>query len=131
MKELMKAVCAAIKAAERKRAYARGGKGTTAMIHQLKTEENFFDDVTTGKKPFEVRKNDRDFMVGDYLALNEVETTDGIAKETGRCCIVKVSYILNDERFVKNGMVILGIDACSINNTANINIYGTREKRHG
>ena len=42
------------------------------MIHQLKTEHNFFEDVISGKKTFEVRKNDRDFMVGDFLALKEL-----------------------------------------------------------
>lgn len=41
------------------------------MIHQLKIDSEYFDDVASGKKTFEVRKNDRNFLVGDFLALNE------------------------------------------------------------
>lgn len=33
------------------------------MIHQLKCEEKYFKDVCSGKKTFEVRKNDRGFHV--------------------------------------------------------------------
>lgn len=42
------------------------------MIHQLKCDSKFFEDVASRKKTFEVRKNDRDFNVGDFLALNEL-----------------------------------------------------------
>lgn len=42
------------------------------MIHQLKCEAKYFEDVCSGNKTFEVRKNDRGFHVGDYLALNEL-----------------------------------------------------------
>lgn len=45
------------------------------MIHALKTEPQFFEAVIDGSKTFEVRKNDRDFRVGDYLALNELDDT--------------------------------------------------------
>ena len=34
------------------------------MQHELKTVQPFFDDVLTGKKKFEVRKNDRCFDAG-------------------------------------------------------------------
>lgn len=37
------------------------------MIHQLKCDSKFFEDVASGKKTFEVRKNDRDFFVGDFF----------------------------------------------------------------
>lgn len=42
------------------------------MIHQLKCEAKYFEELCFGTKTFEVRKNDRDFHVGDYLALNEL-----------------------------------------------------------
>lgn len=42
------------------------------MIHQLKCEAKYFEELCSGAKTFEVRKNDRDFHVGDYLALNEL-----------------------------------------------------------
>lgn len=37
--------------------------------HELKLDTKFFDDVKSGKKNFEIRKNDRDFENGDILVL--------------------------------------------------------------
>ncbi|MCT3132946.1 DUF3850 domain-containing protein [Lactococcus lactis] len=37
--------------------------------HELKLDIKYFDDVKSGKKNFEIRKNDRDFQVGDILEL--------------------------------------------------------------
>lgn len=41
------------------------------MIHAVKIEPRFYRMVINGLKPYEVRFNDRDYRVGDYLALNE------------------------------------------------------------
>jgi hypothetical protein len=81
------------------------------MIHQLKTKPGYFDDIAKGLKPFEVRDNDRDFRVGDFLALNEYDEAE---KETGRCMLVEASYILNDREFCPEGKVIIGITPCCI-----------------
>ena len=42
------------------------------MIHELKIRREYFDDVESGRKPFEVRRNDRDYHKGDYLLLYEI-----------------------------------------------------------
>ena len=84
------------------------------MIHQLKIESKYFEDIASGKKTFEVRNNDRNFIVGDFLALNELNKT-GEHKETGRCCLVFVTYILDDPAYCKEGYVVLGLEPCSIN----------------
>lgn len=52
------------------------------MIHQLKIDSQYFSKIIKGEKTFEVRKNDRDFHVGDYLGLNEI--TDHRALEQWR-----------------------------------------------
>lgn len=79
------------------------------MIHALKTLPEYFGAVRKGDKTFELRKNDRNFKVGDYLALNE---WDG-KKYTGRSQLVKVTYILksNDLMNCACGYVIMGIAA--------------------
>lgn len=41
--------------------------------HELKLDIKYFDDVKSGKKNFEIRKNDRDFQVGDVLNLKAYE----------------------------------------------------------
>lgn len=75
------------------------------MIHALKILPNYFEDVISGRKTFEIRKNDRDYKVGDLLALNEWtgETY------TGRSCLVTVDYIIDDKDFCKEGYVIMSI----------------------
>lgn len=45
------------------------------MIHELKVWPDFFDDLCSGKKSFELRKLDRPFAVGDTLCLREWSPT--------------------------------------------------------
>ena len=59
------------------------------MTHELKILPKYFEDVMTGKKNFEIRKNDQDFKVGDYLLLKEWER----GKYTGRQIKKRVQYI--------------------------------------
>ena len=42
--------------------------------HELKLDTKYFDDVKSGKKDFEIRKNDRDFEVGDILELKKYKS---------------------------------------------------------
>ena len=80
------------------------------MIHELKILPQFFKDVLSGEKTFEVRKNDRPFKKGDMLALNEF---DG-QYYTGNSCIVYIDYILNNAEFCKKDMVIMAIKPCKV-----------------
>lgn len=75
------------------------------MVHELKIYPNYFRDVETGRKTFEVRKNDRPYREGDYVALNEYEN----GKYTGRFILAQIVYMLADEHYVKKGYCILGI----------------------
>lgn len=94
------------------------------MIHQLKTESGFFNSVVNGTKTFEVRDNDRNFKVGDFLALNEVSPDEvGNMAETGCCCMVEVVYVLCDERFCLPGKVVLGIRPCIVNTSSERLMY--------
>lgn len=76
------------------------------MIHELKCKSEFFRDLRTEKKNFEVRKDDRGFCVGDYLALNEI---DQEGQYTGDSLLVSISYILRNPEYCKDGFAILGI----------------------
>ena len=41
------------------------------MVHAVKIEPEYFMVYASGRKPFEVSRNDRPYKVGDFLALNE------------------------------------------------------------
>lgn len=84
------------------------------MIHDLKTLAPYFAAVVSGEKTFEVRKNDRDFHVGDFLMLNEIEVIQETQRYTGRYCVVRVTYVLTNEEYVKPGYAILAIEPCMI-----------------
>ncbi|MBS5385389.1 MAG: DUF3850 domain-containing protein [Eubacterium sp.] len=80
------------------------------MIHELKIKPQYYEDVKIGLKPFEIRKNDRDFKFGDILILNEYSLDDsGAGTYSGRALTVRVTYLLNDQEYCKEGYVILGI----------------------
>ena len=49
----------------------RSGTPRYPTVHILKTWPRYFDDVESGGKTFEIRKNDRGFQVGDVLLLRE------------------------------------------------------------
>lgn len=76
-----------------------------SKTHELKTLPQFFEAVKSGDKTFEVRFNDRDFKVGDFLLLQEFTPSDGY---TGAELLVRVSYILDDPAYCKDGFVVLG-----------------------
>ena len=57
-------------------------------IHTLKVESKYFVDIKVGRKTFELRKNDRDYQIGDEVLLNEIDingdkTCHSIAKTIG------------------------------------------------
>jgi len=44
-----------------------------STTHELKTHPQPYFDVFTGEKPYEIRKNDRGYAVGDWLLLKQWE----------------------------------------------------------
>lgn len=73
------------------------------MIHELKIFPEFFEAVTSGRKQFEIRKNDREFKVGDQLTLREWTGE----KYTGDSYKAEITYITDYAQ--QNGYVVLGI----------------------
>lgn len=76
-------------------------------IHELKISPKYFEDVKANKKHFELRKDDRDFKVGDLITLREYDN----GQYTGREIInIPIRYILRDvpEYGLKDGYCILG-----------------------
>jgi len=59
--------------------------------HHLKIWSEFYDDVATGKRQFELRENDRAYLVGDILKLEEFR--HGVGEYTGRKVFAEVTYV--------------------------------------
>jgi len=61
-------------------------------IHNLKTWPDIFKVMKTGEKTFDIRKNDRDFKVGDQVILHEYDPDK--KKYTGDHIHAKITWIL-------------------------------------
>lgn len=79
------------------------------MTHDLKTWPEYFKAVREGKKKFELRKNDRDFKVGDQAVLWEYEPET--AKLTGQIFITEITYILDSGPWLQPGYVAFGFES--------------------
>lgn len=92
-------------------------------MHELKIWPEFFEAVISGRKTFEVRKNDRFFCFGDTVVLREfvpdkVPYFNGSIKYegpkyTGRQAAFMVGYIFHlDGDFVVFSLLPAGDEAC-------------------
>jgi ribosomal protein S17 len=78
------------------------------MVHDLKVHPPYFERLFTDEKTFEVRKNDRDYQVGDLLNLREWSPEKG--EYTMRMVSRRVTYILHGGQFgIEEGYCVLGI----------------------
>ena len=74
--------------------------------HKLKTLAMYYRDVVSGKKQFEIRRNDRDFKVGDILVLQECRISN-VFTYTGREATADVTYICNYAQ--EDDYIVMGI----------------------
>lgn len=82
-------------------------KSKTYIKHQLKTLPEYFQPLWTGKKRFEVRKNERGFKTGDILILDEWSELKGY---TGRQITAHVMYLLKVDDVIQRPWVIMSLD---------------------
>lgn len=75
------------------------------QTHNIRLASMYFDDVASGKKPFELRKNDRGYREGDTLELMEFDN----GRYTGRMIRAVVTYLLEDYTGLTDGYCIMGI----------------------
>ena len=82
--------------------------------HHLKIEENNFVQVQNGNMSFQLRKDDRDFVVGDVLFLQEI---NNIGFLTGRKQAAVIGYILREgegTQGIKKGYALLNLSLRSL-----------------
>jgi hypothetical protein len=79
------------------------------MTHTLKTWPEYYKSIESGRKTFELRKNDRLFTEGDTVILQEFDPEE--EKYTGKEMTFTLSYLLSDayQFGLRKGFCILGL----------------------
>lgn len=80
-------------------------------IHELKTHRPYFDQVFGNThKAWELRRNDRDFQVGDVLQLREFDPALNGGSYTGRDGLVEITRVTTEvPEGLAEGFAILDI----------------------
>ena len=71
------------------------------QVHLLKTDALVYDDEVSGRKPFMIRTNDRNYQVGDIIISNQTRYTGYEMKQglplifTGRQMVARIDYIFS------------------------------------
>lgn len=81
------------------------------LVHEIKLAELYYEDVKSGKKTFELRKNDRGYKIGDALLMTEYAG----GNPTGRTIYADIIYILEGYTGLQEGYAILGIKVTRAN----------------
>jgi hypothetical protein len=63
-------------------------------VHEVKSWSHFFQAIKAGDKLHDLRKNDRDYHVGDILVLREYDFING--RYTGHILEAVISYITDN-----------------------------------
>lgn len=78
----------------------------STRTHDLKTIDPYFGYLQKGLKDFEIRFDDRDFLVDDILNLQEYK----YEALTGECVQKRIKYILRRFKGLQTGYVVLGLE---------------------
>ena len=70
-------------------------------LHELKILHKYLLDVDLGNKTFELRKNDRDYQVGDLIRFIDIREDDSTAKNQiepniDENTLYRITYVLKD-----------------------------------
>jgi len=75
-------------------------------VHDLKIAKTYFELAEKGIKSFELLFDDRDYLIGDTLILNEFVKK----KLTGKRLSRRITYILRSFKGLQTGYVILQLE---------------------
>jgi hypothetical protein len=75
------------------------------VLHQVKAWPEFYGPLAAGRKPFEIRENDRDYRAGDGLEVREFDRAAGVY--TGARVLREVTYATEFQQ--RPGWIVLGL----------------------
>lgn len=79
-------------------------------IHDVKSWAHFYDAIAAGKKLHDLRKNDRDYQVGDLLNLRRYDNING--RYTGESTTVEITYMTSNRVPCAFSSAVLPNDYC-------------------
>ena len=71
------------------------------MVHHLDIKNNYYEDIQSGLKTFEIRRTNRNYQIGDTLILKNEKTQKTIKKT--------INYINDLSIYNIKHIVILGL----------------------
>jgi len=75
------------------------------MVHLIKSDAGNFNLMKSGEKAADIRYNDKNFLEGDVLAVNEYDYIN--KRFTGRHIIFEITDVKNDICGLSVGYVLL------------------------
>ena len=88
-------------------------EGKSVVTHDLEISPRFFGDIVSGEKRCEIRRNDRDYRVGDLLLLREYDQKGG-GRYTGQSVLVRVTHIVHESSISEFNLLAPGCVVMSI-----------------
>lgn len=81
------------------------------ITHRVKLHPKYFDRIRSGQKRFEIRKNDRDYQVGDMLSMYPYLGPGiqwGVKENQPEDILAVITYMTT--AYQQDGYCVLGID---------------------
>ena len=95
-------------------------------LHKLKIKNKYYQDIYYGDKTFELRKDDRNYQVGDLIEFTIIDSVPETDEKNDKSvsigvtanCLYKITYILKDvpEYGLDKDYCIFGIEKLDIRN---------------
>lgn len=81
------------------------------VVHRLKIESRFFDALWDGSKTAEIRKNDRNFKVGDLLYFTQqVDICVSYGLSSSRSMATQITHIVEGKEYgIRKGYAMLSL----------------------
>lgn len=81
------------------------------MLHELKLKYEYCGYVYWGVKKFEIRLNDREYKVGDFIHFTAVDNDGNTVEHSINNCYYTIGYVLFDFCGLAENYVALSIDS--------------------
>lgn len=78
-------------------------------VHVVKCVSPFFEEVWSERKPFEIRKDDRDYQTGDVIVLRHWDPGPRGYNRKSLALIYRVGFVLRDYPAIRKGYCAFGL----------------------